>query len=498
MGIVIKQSFWNSVWSYLGVGIGFINTLILRPAYFSDSEIGIIMTVTGNALMMAPFVALGMPGTYIRYFAELREDSKLESKVLSLQFFLIFAANLLVCFLAFISFSWIKAIYIDKSPEYVKYIFVSIIIMVLFSFFMQMHAYSRSKLNSIIPVFLKDAFLRFGNVVLILLFSWELISFDELIYALIFSYSLALLILGIYVVSAQKIKLTTDVFSIPSEWKKKIYKLGSFNFLMAGCNSIYSNISIAMIPAILGSGAAGVYGICLYIGLIIDLPKRSLLQIVIPILGKEFQKNNFEEIGNLYRKASINLGIIGSLLLIGIITNLNDLFLLIPNGETYSTGTYVVVGIAFGKIIDMLFSFNSELLYYTKYYKYNIYLFIIISLIITGLNYLLLPTMGIDGAAVAFIISTVLFNVSKFIFIKVKFGMSPFTSKHLVLISFTTMIFVAFWYLPLSSAPLFNIIVRSIGITLVFISLVYISKISDDVNSLIKTNLKKYFNIILP
>ncbi|MFT6866812.1 MAG: O-antigen/teichoic acid export membrane protein [Cyclobacteriaceae bacterium] len=498
MGIVIRQSFWNSVWSYLGVGIGFINTLILRPAFFTESEIGIVSVVTSNALMLAPFLTLGMPNTYMRVFPELREQPQLESKILSLQFVLILIANLIFSVIVFFTIDWIKAIYIDESPEYNQYIFVSLLIMILFSLFMQMHAFSRSKLNVIIPAFLKEAFLRLGNVVLILLFMWKYITFSEMIYYLILSYFVACVILAIYIFKEQKIRLSADIFSIPREWLQKLYKYGSFNLMMAGCNSIYANIGSAMIPAILGAAANGVFSICLYIGIIIEMPKRSMLQIITPILGKEFQNNNLKEVDNLYKKASLSLGVIGLLFFIGVVCNLRDLFSLIPNGETYSTGFYVVVWIALAKIIDMLFSFNSELIYYTKYYKYNLYFFLTISVIIISLNYYLIPEMGIDGAAISFIISTILFNGIKFIFIKMKFGMIPFTTKHIPLFMFALITFGIFWYLPISDSALFNIIVRSIAITVVFMSLVYMAGISDDINRLIKTNFKKYLNIHLP
>lgn len=498
MGIVIKQSFWNSIWSYVGIAIGFINTLVLRPLYFSEDEIGIIGTVTNNALMMAPFVALGMPNTFIRFFAKLREDSKLESKVLSLQFAIILAANLIVLVIVFISLDSIKALYIEESPEYNQYIFTSLLIMILFSLFMQMHAFSRSKLNATIPSFLKETFLRFGNIILILLFSWEVISFSEMVNYLVVSYLMASLILAFYIVKAQHIKLTFDFLSVPSHWKKQLFELGSFNFVMSGCTSIYSNVGTAMIPMILGPGPAGIYLIASYIGLIVEMPKRAILQIIVPILGKEFNDNNFKEIDSLYKKVSINLGVIGFLVLIGVLTSLGDLFLIIPNGKIYQTGIYVTIGVATAKIIDMLFSFNSEFLYYTKFYRYNMILFVIISALIIILNYLLLPMMGIEGAAVAFFISTLLFNICKFIFIKIKFKISPFTKKHIPLTIYALLTFLIFWYLPISDNPIFNIIVRSIGISVVFIALVYISVISEDINRIIKTNVKKYLKITLP
>ncbi|MEP0369132.1 MAG: oligosaccharide flippase family protein [Cyclobacteriaceae bacterium] len=498
MGVVIKQSFWNSVWAYAGVGIGFINTLILRPAFLTDSQIGLIAVVTGNALMMAPFVALGMPNTYIRFFPDLGKNKEQERKFLSLQFLLIILANLIFSGLAFLFIDIIKAQYIDEAPEYNQYIFVSILIMALFSLFTHMHAFSRAKLNVIIPGFLKEAYLRILNALLIVLFSWDLISFEQMIYCIILSYLTATLVLGIYVVLFQKLSLTLNIKGLERDWKKKLFKLASFNTIMATCSSIYSNVSITMIPALLGTAANGVYSVCLYIGIVIEMPKRSMWQIITPIVGKEFTNNNLKEVESLYKKASLSLGVIGGLFLIGIITNLSDLFQLIPNGETYEAGFYVVVGVALSKFIDMLFSFNSELLYYTKYYKYNLYFYVIISIIIISLNRHLIPVWGINGAPIAFLISTILFNVMKFILIKSKLGMSPFSKTHWLLLLYAAGTFALFWHLPISSYPLFNIIARSIGITIVFVGLAYFSRLSPDINNLIKSICKKYLNINLP
>jgi O-antigen/teichoic acid export membrane protein len=495
MGIVIKQSFWSTFWAYFGVIIGFVNTLILRPAFFTEAEIGITTLVLNNALMIAPFVTLGMPLTFLRYFPELRDDEAIERKVLSLQFGIIILSNLIFCFFVFLLSDWIEQIYIEKSPEYNQYIAASLLIMVFFSLFMQLHSFSRSRLQVIIPDFLKEVFLRLGNIILILLFSWKMISFYEFIYGLGISYGSATLILVFYILKNQKISLTWNILHIPSEWKRKLLNFGSHNLLLAGSGSIYSNVGYSMIPAMVGAAENGVFVVCWYIGMIVEMPRRSLSLILSPIIGQEFKINNFAEIDNLYKKASINLSVVGVLFTIGILSNLNDLFSIIPNGKSYATGFYVVALAALAKVIDMAFSLNSDIINYSKFYKYNLYFFIFTCIITVALNYLLLPVMGISGVALSFLIATLLFNISKLIFIKAKFNMIPFTKAHLSLLLIASILFSFFWYVPLTPSPLINIPLKSILISVIYLYLIYKFRISEDIYQLINSLLKKYLNI---
>ncbi len=492
MGIVIKQSFWSSIWAYAGVAIGFLNTLILKPAFFSEAEIGIVSSITSIGLMVAPFATLGMPFTYLRYFAELGDNPKLEKKILGLQFALILLTNFAFIGGVYFAIDFIKSLFLENSPEYNEYIIVSVFVVIAISFYTQLQVFSRSRMKIIVPEFLKDVFLRAGNVILILLYSWNLISFHTAMFLLIASYTIALVVLLIYVISKLDLRIDLSFFNIPSEWKWKLFNFGSYNLLLAGSNSIYANLGYAMIPAILGMEANGIYTTCLYIGLIIEMPRRSFLQIITPFVAKAFKEDNMQEVSKLYKKASINLGIVGFLFMIGIMCNLDDLFSLIPKGESFRSGTFIVAGIAVAKMIDMLFSFNSEVLNYSVWYKWNLYLFIATSLITIGLNYTLLPIFGINGAAIAYISATVFFNVAKHIFILKRFNMNPFTHKHWALFLHTTLIFLLFWFLPLTHFAILNIIVRSILIGLSFISLIYFTKVSDDLVNLIDSLVLKY------
>ena len=78
MGVVIKQSIWNSFYTYLGLVIGAINTLFLFPYAFEDSMeyYGLIQTMLSYTLAISTFAALGAPQILVRFFHRVREDQK--------------------------------------------------------------------------------------------------------------------------------------------------------------------------------------------------------------------------------------------------------------------------------------------------------------------------------------------------------------------------------------------------------------------------------------
>ena len=81
------------------------------------------------------------------------------------------------------------------------------------------------------------------------------------------------------------------------------------------------------------------------------------------------------------------------------------------------------------KLIIMVFGYSSELISLSKYYKFNVLTILILAIIGIILNIILIPVFGLTGAAAASLTSIIIFNIIKYIFIKIKFGISPFTIK---------------------------------------------------------------------
>ena len=102
MGVLLKQSFWSSLIIYLGVLIGFVNSLILFPKYLKTEEIGLLRQIISAATLLLPIAAFGISGTSIKFYPEFSNDVKSKNEFFSLQFFLSLVGFSFVLLLIFI------------------------------------------------------------------------------------------------------------------------------------------------------------------------------------------------------------------------------------------------------------------------------------------------------------------------------------------------------------------------------------------------------------
>ena len=76
MGIIKKQSISGTIYSYLGVILGFITTGILYPRIFSTEEVGLLRILISYSLLFAQFAGLGINTITVKLFPYFRDYKK--------------------------------------------------------------------------------------------------------------------------------------------------------------------------------------------------------------------------------------------------------------------------------------------------------------------------------------------------------------------------------------------------------------------------------------
>ena len=254
---------------------------------------------------------------------------------------------------------------------------------------------------------------------------------------------------------------------------------------MAGMILI-GKIDSIMVSAMLGLAANAIYTTAFYMATVIEIPRRALSQITMPLISKAFEQNEIKEVANLYRKTSINQLIIGSLLLIGVWINIDNIFDLMPKGENYVLGKWVVIIIGYGKLMDMLFGPSSEIIVLSKYYRFNIILIILLAAIVIISNNILIPRYGIEGAAWGSAFALITFNVIKFIFIFIRFGIQPFDWATLKVLAIGGITLAINTILFKVNNTLIDIVFRSAIVTIIFSSLILWARPSADANGIFR------------
>ena len=102
--------------------------------------------------------------------------------------------------------------------------------------------------------------------------------------------------------------------------------------------------------------------------------------------------------------------------------------------------------------------------------------------------------MGINGAGIATLIATVGYSVAKLVVVQLKFKMQPFTSRSLKAFVIIMLFCGIFYFWDFNINPFIAILLKGSIIGVSYIMIVYMLKVSNDVNEMMYnaiTRLKK-------
>jgi O-antigen/teichoic acid export membrane protein len=174
---------------------------------------------------------------------------------------------------------------------------------------------------------------------------------------------------------------------------------------------------------------------------------------------------------------------------LGILLNLEELYRLLP--ETYRGGFQVVLLIGGVRLFDAFLGINTAILYNSRYYTALLAMGVLLSVLTVLLNMWLIPEMGILGAAVATFLAVTLYNVLKLVFVRWKFGLSPFSPGTLKILLLSILTYLLFFWVEFPFHPLVNIALKSLLIALFYGGVVYRLRISEDLNAFGRNFFKK-------
>lgn len=489
MGIVAKQSIYNSVTSYLGIFIGAVNTIVLFPNVFSADEFGLTRVLGAASIMIASFASLGIPRVTLKFFPFFRDTDQKHNGFLFFILSVPLIGYVILMGLSFLFKDNIISHYSDKSAlfgNYYNYIALLTIYVIYFKIF---DGYLRSLYKTVIYVFLQNIVLRLLWMILIILFYFKYLNFDQFIFYYVNAYALLLLILVLYTVYIKEFFVLPQFKKFDKKIMKEITIFAVFAILGTGAGMVSGTIDLLMIGALTENGLAqaGYYSIALYVGVMIMIPYRSIIRIATSIISEAWKENDVKKIDKIYKQTSTNLMLIGSLLFLGIWLNADNVFKLLP--EEYGVAKYALLFICIAKLFDVSTGVNATIIQFSKFFKLMLYFNLLLIVLLIGTNFLLIPLYGIEGAAFATLLSIIVVNTIRLILIKVKIGVLPFSSKSMFIPIIGAITYLVVYFIPVFESFIVDMIVRSFVIVILFVPSVYFLKVSEEFNRLIDKTL---------
>lgn len=484
MGIVLNQSLKNTIITYIGFGIGAVNTIYLYPFFLGATYYALTNYVLSAAAIIMPLLAFGMQNTLVKFYSQCKTDKE-ESRFLS--FTVLFPLLLSIPLLLIVLFFYDDiAGFVSKENPIVKdFLWLIPFTGLCMAYFEIFYAWARVHMHSVFGNFIKEVGLRFFSLLALIGVYYNWITVVEFVYVTAGIYFLAFIVTMFY---AFYLKRPQFQFSVPHN-AKDIIVYTFFIILSGGVATLLLDIDKLMLNQYIKIENIAYYSVATYIALVISVPSRAMHQIVYPITAKLMHENKHDELNDLYKKTSVNLQMVGGFVMLCIFVNISQLYEMVP--DEYSGGIPVVFMIGLSKYFDLILGNNNAIIFNTKYYKAVLFLGVVLVFLTVGLNMIFIPMYGIIGSAFATLLSITLYSLAKLMFVVKRLHLYPFTKETLHSIIITAAIFLLFYFWEFPFNPIIAIGLKSVLVTALYVYVNYRFRISSEINQVIDNVLMK-------
>ncbi|HMS28907.1 MAG TPA: polysaccharide biosynthesis C-terminal domain-containing protein [Saprospiraceae bacterium] len=488
-----KQSLSCTIINYIGVAIGMISTLFIYP--YDLALYGIYGFLTNTASILTPIVSLGFGVVLLKYFPYFKAVSSSKSRLVS---FVICGYTVGIVFFIsafYLLYPSIITYQMTLNQSIVPYLIFIPAFTVLYVIYDVVQVYSLAHFKMIFPTFLANLI----KIILPVLFlcvikGW--INPNQFIQALCIHYICIIIALGLSLwYSGDMIEgLDSSFLKLPD--MKEMIRFAMYSILGGTSAVIALRIDSMMVTSYLGTEANGTFALAAFISNAAYIPASAISDILNPRIAHILKEDDRDQLKKTYKISMINM-LIPTLFLAGcIILGFESLSKIMPQSEKVILAFSSLVFLLFARIVDASTGVNNHILSYSKYYKIEMVLMLIMAMMNVGLNTLLIPKYGMMGAAIATFVSVAGFNICKTTIVLIKLGSHPFDMKWVELISITTLSFLAVLSLPKIESPHYQIIISSISFAIIYITLILWRKISPQLNNLLFRDFEKimHFN----
>ena len=485
MGIVLNQSFKNTVSTYLGFGVGAINTLFLYTNFLTDTYFGLVAFLLSAANIMMPFMAFGVHNSIIKFYSIFKTKNSTNS----------FLSVMLVLPLIFIVPTSIIGYFANETiggllskensivENYVWHIFILAVAMAYFEIFF---AWSKVQLQTVFGNVMKEIFHRVSIMFMLFAVYMNWLSVGGFILALVILYVLRMLIMMAYAFSIRFPKLKfqkIDRLSSILKYSGLMIVAGSIAMLILDIDKFMIGLMLENIEQV------AYYSVAIFIATVIAVPQRAMHQIMMPLTAKYLNEKDISSLEDLYKRSSMSLLVISGFIFLLIILNINQLYEILP--EKFTGGLFVVLIVSLAKLYDNSLGNNNAILFNSDYYRMVLFFGVLLAIMAIVLNAIFIPIYGIEGSAFATFSAIFIYNTVKIYFVMLKFNMQPFTMDSLKIVMTLIILSFAFYFWDFPFHPILNIALKSALIGVLYFSLIYRLKVSKDITG----QIQKYFRL---
>jgi O-antigen/teichoic acid export membrane protein len=484
MGNIRRQTILSSVVIYFGFLIGSINTyLYVKNGTFTTEQYGLTRLFNDLGITFYSFASLGVTsfiGKFRPFYTQNltkkeNDQAALSFSIISIGFVLLLVATIIFKPLFIRKFS-------EKSPLLITYYYWILPYAFGILFFTTAESFAWFANKSILTNFLKETGIRLMQMIIILCFAFHFISFSTFIKFFSFTYPIIAASLILYLIYKSNIEFNFKISRVTKKFYKKILWLMGLIYGSFVVNTLAQYVDSIIIASVSKGGLSdvGIYTLATFVTSTMQVPQRSIIGAIVPVLSVSWKSKNYNEINRIYNRTSINLLLLALLIFTIIWLNIDDIFGVLGVNAAYEAGKMVILILGISKIIDAGTGVNSQIIGTSNFWRFEVLTGVVLLAISIPLNYLLVKRFGINGSAMSNLISFTIYNAIRLIFIWRKFKMQPFSAKTIYALLASVIIYFICYYSFQSLHGWAAIIAKTASFSIMFVGAIFMLRLTPD------------------
>lgn len=466
MGIVRRQGLRNTIISYFGLALGFVNTVLVLPKVLEPQQIGLTAVLVALATMFAQVSAFGFGNMGVRFFPYFR------AREAGHHGFLPFLLSV-----PLLGFGIVAALYVvgkplvlgwfEKDAALLSQYYLWGLVLAFFTLLLNLQdTYLKALYHTAFSSFSQEIILRLLITAGAVLFGAGYLDFHGYVLWYIGVNSSIALLLTVYTAAIGELHLRPTRAALRVRPLGEMLSFGAFALLGNVSGVIITAIDSLMVGSKVDLDGAGIYGVAFFISTALVLPFRALYKIAFPLLADYWKENDLPRMADFYRSTTRLNTVLGCYLALGIGLNLD--FIYAQMKPAYAAGATAVLVLLAGRLFDGITGVNGLIVVTSPRYRYDLIFNASLALLTVLMNLLLIPRLGLTGAAVAAALALLLINIARTWFVWYSFGLQPFDRRVPLILALAAGAGLVAWLVPMTHNLLVTMLLRSTLLTVVY------------------------------
>lgn len=496
------ESFWGSIVTYIGVAIGFITTFFILTTFLSKEEVGLMRILVEIATLLAGFGVLGLSTSISRYFPYFRqEELSTKASHRGFLFWIIAITSLglgVILPLYAWGAEWLNPYLGHGSRLLAEYYWSIVPLTAIIAYWTVIELYSIQLMRLAIPRVIRELGLRLLLVGIYLVYACGWVSFSGLIVLFVLSYLLCLIASTLYLGRIASLSLKRESNFPDTSLKRSFGRytllaiLSTVGTTLAGRMDLFA---LSFMPSA-GLSSGAIFTIGFFIVSIVEIPTRAIIGLATAQIAGLMAKEDYLGVKRLYEAVSRFQLLCSTVIYMMIYASIDAIIGLMPKASEYTDARIVFIILGLSKLIEVSFTACHPIINTSRHYQWSLYYTLCSIAVALGANILLIPLLGVAGAASATCLTTGIGYALLQSVVWYKLGIHPFSKRLFGCIVLAFGLWGLVLSLPDMGQGFLSICLRSGIVGLCAVMAIYLLRLAPEGERFIKQQLNSIWNKI--